>query len=198
MTRGPAGGNDEFIELKNKSTASVAIGGWQLWGSNANGSSQSARATITAGTQLAAGATYRLTNSLGGQTGGNQTYSTGISDDGGLQLRSSAAATSLVDAVGSEALTGPAIPFREGAGTNPGLVFPTANGENAFVRKGAGTQDTDDNDADFERETTTPTVCPKDAQGFTRITDIQSLGSTANPLCNGQSDIKIRGIVTGV
>ena len=34
MTRGPAGGNDEFIELKNKSTASVAIGGWQLWGSN--------------------------------------------------------------------------------------------------------------------------------------------------------------------
>ena len=138
MTRGPAGGNDEFIELKNKSTGPVAIGGWQLWGTNASGSSQTARVTITAGTELAPGAIYRLTNSLGGQTGGNQTYSTGITDDGGLQLRSSAAATSVVDAVGSEALTGPAIPFREGAGTNPGLVFPTANGENAFTRKGGG------------------------------------------------------------
>ena len=55
MTRGPAGGNDEVIEIKNKSTAPVAIGGWQLWGSNATGTAQSARATITAGTTLAAG-----------------------------------------------------------------------------------------------------------------------------------------------
>jgi predicted extracellular nuclease len=199
MTRGPAGGNDEFIELKNKSTAPVAIGGWQLWGSNVSGSAQSARATITAGTELVAGATYRLTNSQGNQTGGNQTYSTGIADDGGLQLRSTAAAGSVVDAVGSESLTGPGTAFREGSLPNAGLVFPTANGNNAFVRKTDGTQDTDDNDADFEREDSGPgPSCPKDADGFTKITDIQTLGSAANPLCVGPTDIKIRGIVTGI
>ena len=104
-----------------------------------------------------------------------------------------------VDAVGSESLTGPAIPFREGTLANAGLVFPTANGNNAFVRKDGGTQDTDDNDADFERETIDPTPsCPKDAHGFTKITDIQTLGASANPLCVGPTDIKIRGIVTGV
>ena len=30
------------------------------------------------------------------------------------------------------------------------------------------------------------------ANGFTKITDIQTLGSTANPLCVGPTDIKIR------
>ena len=200
MTRGPAptGGNNEVIELKNKSTAPVAIGGWQVWGTNANGMSQSARVTITAGTVLAPGAIYRLTNSQGAQTGGDQTYSTGIADDGGAQLRSSAAAASVIDAVGSEALTGAGVAFREGTRENPGLVFPTANGENAFTRKGGGTQDTDDNDADFDGPVTQPTSCPKDANGFTKITDIQSLGSTASAACNNQQNIKIRGIVTGI
>ena len=32
--RGPQGGNDEFIELYNKSAAPVAIGGWKINGSN--------------------------------------------------------------------------------------------------------------------------------------------------------------------
>ena len=198
MTRGPLGGNDEVIELKNKSAAPVAIGGWQLWGSNASGSAQSVRATITAGTELAAGAVYRLTNSQGGQTGGNQTYSTGIADDGGLQLRSSAAATSVVDAVGSTSLSGVGTAFREGTNPPPpGLDFPTVNGNNAFVRKVGGTQDTDQNAADFVRETPSPVSCPTDAAGLTKITDIQSLGSTANPLCTGQT-VKIRGIITGI
>ncbi len=105
----------------------------------------------------------------------------------------------MIDAVGSELLTDPETKFREGMAANPGLLFPTTNGNNAFVRKASGTQDTDDNDADFEREDTGPAPsCPKDAGGFTKITDIQTLGSSANPLCVGPTDIKIRGIVTGV
>jgi predicted extracellular nuclease len=191
MFRGPGGGNDELIELKNKSAAPVAIGGWQLWGTNASGTSQTSRATITAGTQLAAGAVYRLVNSAGGQTG-DQTYGTGVADDGGIQLRSSAAATSVIDAVGAATLTDPLVAtYREGTG----LTFPTANGNNAFARKAEGTQDTDNNSADFDAPTTTPTGCAADANGFTKITSIQTLGTTAN--CTGQT-VKLRGIVTGV
>lgn len=29
-TRGPAGGNDEFVELRNISNAAVPVGGWAL------------------------------------------------------------------------------------------------------------------------------------------------------------------------
>ncbi len=192
MFRGPAGGNDELIELKNKSASPVAIGGWQVWGTNAAGSSQTSRVTITAGTQLAPGAVYRLVNSAGAQTG-DQTYGTGVSDDGGIQLRSSAAATSVVDAVGAVNLTAANVAaYKEGTG----LAFPTANGNNVFTRKADGTQDTDDNLADFDPPSTTPpTGCAADANGFTKITAIQTLGTSAN--CFGQT-VKLRGIVTGI
>ena len=141
MTRGPLGGNDEVIELKNKSAAPVAIGGWQLWGSNVNGSAQSARATITAGTELAPEASLSVDEQPRRPDGRNQTYSSGIADDGGLQLRSSAAATSVIDAVGSTSLTSAGTVFREGtAPPPPGLDFPTVNGDNAFVRKAGGSR----------------------------------------------------------
>jgi predicted extracellular nuclease len=195
MFRGPGGGNDELIELKNKSAAPVAIGGWQVWGTNAGGTSQTSRVTITAGTQLAAGAVYRLVNSAGAQTG-DQTYGTGITDDGGIQLRSSAAASSVIDAVGAATLTDAAVsPYKEGTG----LTFPTANGNNVFTRKTEGSQtgvqDTDKNSEDFDGPTTTPTGCAADANGITKITAIQTLGPTAN--CTGQT-VKLRGIVTGI
>jgi predicted extracellular nuclease len=192
MFRGQQGGNDELIELKNKSAAPVAIGGWQVWGTNASGMSQTSRVTITAGTQLAAGAVYRLVNSLGAQTG-DQTYGSGVTDDGGIQLRSSAAVTSVIDAVGAANLTDPVVAnYREGTG----LTFPTANGDNVFTRKADGTQDTDDNSADFKPPATTPPAgCAADANGFTKITSIQTLAPTAN--CTGQT-VKLRGIVTGI
>jgi hypothetical protein len=60
-TRGPAGGNDEFVELRNVSSARVGVGGWQLQGC-ASGSPGNAgsRATIPAGTSLAPGQHYLL------------------------------------------------------------------------------------------------------------------------------------------
>src|SRR4029079_8500115 len=81
--RGPNGGNDEFIELYNLSGAPVAIGGWNIRGSN-NAAGGSVGARISAGTILQPGCHYLLTNAAaGGYSGtvvGNQTYTVGITD----------------------------------------------------------------------------------------------------------------------
>lgn len=88
-TRGPNGGNDEFIELYNRTSTDVAIGGWKVNGSNASGT-VSTRVTIAAGVTLGPGCYYLATNSAsGGYSGavpGNQTYGTGITDEGGIAL----------------------------------------------------------------------------------------------------------------
>src|SRR3954470_20101899 len=92
--RGPVGGNDEFIQIKNASPGAVDISGWQIWGSNNTGSATSARATVPANTALPAGKSYLFTNA--GASGyslgvpGDVTYSSGIADNGGVQLRSAA------------------------------------------------------------------------------------------------------------
>src|SRR5687767_11164261 len=49
--RGPNGAADEFVELYNLSGAPVAVGGWEIHGSNSSGTT-SVRATITAGTVI--------------------------------------------------------------------------------------------------------------------------------------------------
>ena len=99
--RGPQGGNDEFVELYNLSGAPVAIGGWNIRGSN-NAAGVSIRATITAGTILQPGCHYLLTNAAAsgysGAVPGNQTYTVGITDDGGIALTLPDA--TIVDAVG--------------------------------------------------------------------------------------------------
>ena len=88
-TRGPSGGNDEFVELYNASAAPVDISGWKIWGSNASGT-VSARATIPANVFLEPGCHYLATNSgtsgYSGGISGNATYSTGITDDGGIAI----------------------------------------------------------------------------------------------------------------
>lgn len=64
-TRGPAGGNDEFVELVNTSNAPVSIGGWTLRGCNSSGAIRT-RATIPAGKELAPGQYYLFTNTASG------------------------------------------------------------------------------------------------------------------------------------
>jgi hypothetical protein len=51
---------DTFVELRNVSSDSVDISGWQLFGCNGTGDT-GLRATIDAGTELAAGEHYLLT-----------------------------------------------------------------------------------------------------------------------------------------
>ncbi len=83
---GPAGGNDEFVELLNDSAAPVAIGGWRFQGCASGSGAPSDRLTIPAGTTLPAGGRYLLTNSAAsgysGSVRGDASYSTGISNSG--------------------------------------------------------------------------------------------------------------------
>ena len=143
-TRGPAGGNDEFVELRNISNASAPVGGWALQGCAADSGAASNRAVIPAGTEIPAGGSYLFTNSAaGGYSGavtGDRTYTTGISDQGGVRIANAAAAA--VDGVGSQ--DGAIDQCREGTG----LTFPGANEDNGFERIG-GSLDTDRNSFDF-------------------------------------------------
>ena len=146
--RGPSGGNDEFIELWNKSPNNVAIGGWKIRGSNSSGTVGD-RATITGGVVLGPGCYYLLTNSAaGGYSGsvpGDQTYSTGITDDGGIALTLSD--NTVVDQVGMS--TGSA--FKEGT---PLANLGTSNQNRSYERKPGGINgsslDTDNNAGDFQ------------------------------------------------
>ena len=146
--RGPLGGNDEFVELRNAGAAPVDISGWLLQGcASGTPGAASTRATVSPGVVLAPGQSYLFANNnaIGGYSGTvapDQTYGTGITDFAttnfsGVQI---VTATGKQDGVGA-----PNSPCREGTG----FVTPTTSGENAFERVG-GTQDTENNLADFE------------------------------------------------
>ncbi|MGH2968930.1 MAG: Ig-like domain-containing protein [Solirubrobacteraceae bacterium] len=147
-TRGPAGGNDEFVELRNISGASVDVSGWLLQGCAATApGNPSNRATLPASTTIPAGGSYLLTNSnasgpYSGTVPGDQTYGTGISDDGGVRIANAAGVA--VDGVASQ--DAGQDQCREGTG----LSFPGASADNGFERRAGGTLDTDDNAADFD------------------------------------------------
>ncbi len=137
-TRGPTGANDEFIELRNNSSASVNIGGWQVVGSNSSGAT-SVRRNIPSGIILGVGCHYLLgnsnTNGYNGST--DTTYGVGITDTGGIALRESDG--TVVDQVGLS--SGSA--FQEGS---PLPGFPGDNTNHSYSRTDV---DTNNNLADF-------------------------------------------------
>jgi predicted extracellular nuclease len=149
-TRGPNGGFDEFVELYNRSDNSVDISGWKIKVSN-NLGAVSTRVTINASTILPAHGYYLVTNaSSSGYSGtviGNQTYTSGINDDGGIAITT--ASDVVVDQVGMS--TGSA--FKESRVLSP----LTTNADRSYERKPGGasgsTQDTDDNRSDFQIRT---------------------------------------------
>lgn len=159
--RGPNGAADEFIELYNLSGAPVSIGGWKIRGSNNTGG-VSDRATITAGTTLQPGCHYLITNSstsggpYSGSVPGDQTYTTGITDDGGIAL--TLPDNTIVDAVGMS--TGSA--FKEGTVL---ASLGSSNTDRGYERKPGGaagsTTDTDNNANDFQL------ITPSDPQNST-------------------------------
>lgn len=144
-TRGPAGGNDEFVELYNLSASPVNIGGWKINGSN-NAGTTSTRATIVANTTLNPGCRLLVTNGAasGGYSGsvpGNLTYTTGFTDDGGVAILN--ASNAVIDAVGMSAGS----IYKEGTI----LASTPTNANQSQERKplGQNSQDTDNNLADF-------------------------------------------------
>ncbi len=148
--RGPSGGNDEFTEIYNNTDSPVSIGGMQLRGSN-NAGTTSVRATIAAGVTLPARSHFLFTNNgaagYSGTVPGNQTYGTGITDDGGIAITMPTGPTTfmILDQVGLSAGSA----FKEGTT----LASLTTNTNRSYERKPGGgsgsTLDTNNNAIDF-------------------------------------------------
>jgi uncharacterized protein len=144
--RGTAGAADEFVELYNAGASPVDIAGWKINASNNTGT-VGTRATIGAGVVVAPGCFYLVANT--GYTGAvtaDQTYTTGITDDGGVALLM--ADNTIVDQVGMSAGSA----YKEGT---PLPTFGGTNSDRAYERRPGGAsgngQDTDDNSADFQQ-----------------------------------------------
>ena len=196
--RGPAGGNDEFVELLNTSTKDVDISGYKLQGCASASGGPSDRATVPADTALKPGDHYLFTNSgSGGYSGavpGDRAYSTGFTD---FQA-SNASGARLVDASGGviDGVGSPNSPCREGTG----ITTPTANGDSSFERKSDGRQDTDDNAADFAGP---KAGGPQNLSGgggepgpeITKIHAVQGPGD-GSPLAG--RTVTVEGVVTGI
>ena len=152
--RGPLGGNDEFIELFNRGTEPVNLGGWTIRASNNNiPPVLAARVTIAANTIINPGCFFLAvnTNSQGGYSGGvpgNQTYTVGFADDGGVALVRTLP-TAILDQVGQGTVA-----TAYGEGTR--LPMVTTNINRGIERRPGGTQghlDTNDNFNDFRHIT---------------------------------------------
>jgi RHS repeat-associated protein len=149
-TRGPAGSNDEFIELYNQSDVAINLSGWKIKASN-NAGAVTTRIVVNAGTTLPAHGHFLATNTgsggYSGTVGGDQTYSTGIADDGGIAV--TRADDVIVDQVGMSAGSA----FKE----NRTLSTLATNVDRSYERKSGGTnpsmQDTDDGPSDFQIRT---------------------------------------------
>jgi hypothetical protein len=147
---GPGGGNDEFIELYNRKNVAVNIAGLKIMGSNNNAgtSERIALGNVT----LQPGQYYLLVNnnaSAGLLALQNATYSTGITDTGGIAL-TLADGTTVIDAVG----------LSSGSAYLEGTPLPplSGNADQSYERKIAGVtgncNDTNNNATDFVRNPT--------------------------------------------
>lgn len=180
---GPAGGNDEFIELYNRSANPVDISGWKVNGSN-NAGATGTRATIPSSITLQPGQHYLLTNnsgsgySLGALATGDQNYTAGTTSDGGLALLDTG--NVIQDQVGLS----PGSAYKEGTNladmNNGSTTAPGASNQFSYVRRIDLTtdkpQDTGDNLTDFvlvvadtaQKVLPTTFAIPNDGNGLQR------------------------------
>jgi hypothetical protein len=193
--RGPAGVNDEFIELFNAGTAPVNVGGWLVRASsNVQPPGFFTRATIPANTIINPGCYYLVTNSLSsGFTGGvapNLTFTTGFADDGGVALTTSSPSV-IIDQVGHGT-----VPTAYGEGQRLPMLNTNVNRSMERRPGGAlGHVDTNDNFTDFGL------LMPANPQNSSTCLasvfmphEIQGAGP-ASPIAIGTS-VTVRGVVT--
>lgn len=170
-TSGPAGADDDFVELLNNTDSDITVStadasaGWALVKSGATcGDTPVVIAVIPNGTVIPARGNYLVTGSaysLGAYAAGDQALVFNIENDGNVALFNTADLSNIstagrFDAVGFGSNTGGNCDLlREGATLQPASG---STSEYSFVRsvdKGA-TQDTNDNAADFIVVSTTP------------------------------------------
>lgn len=143
-TTGPNGGNDEFVEIYNRTTSPVSIASWEIRKSSGCGTSVEKVATIPAGVTLNPGQHYLIGgSSYSGSVTVNLTSNLGIADTGGIALFQPGG-TAWVDAVGLCSST----TFREGTA----LTQLTGNTNRGYDRKASSAGicvDTNNNINDF-------------------------------------------------
>ncbi|HVQ36775.1 MAG TPA: lamin tail domain-containing protein, partial [Pyrinomonadaceae bacterium] len=179
-TRGPNGASDEFIEIYNPTLSTQTIGGLKIRASNSGGT-VSDRVTIPAETTLLSGRHYLVTNNsantgYSGAVPGNQTYGTGIADDGGIAITGSNG-TSIIDAVGMNGGSA----YKEGS-----TLAPLPNSVNqSYERKPGGSfgngTDTNNNAADFILNATSSNPQNLDSPGLDLSTADLILTKTDSP-----------------
>lgn len=144
--RGPAGGNDEFVELVNTSSSALDVSGYGLSAPNASGTT-GVRATLSGGTVIQPGCYLLLTNGAsGGYSGsvsGDVVYKTGVTDTGGLAVLDTSG--TIVDQVGLD--SGSAY-----KADTPLASLGSSNVDQGYGRRANATglpQNSGDNSADF-------------------------------------------------
>jgi len=180
--RGPAGAQDEFVELYNNSdqplTVSTTDGsaGWSLATLDENGTAPVLLVAIPNGTTMPARGHYLLANNNSGgyslSVAPDQTFAADIGDNNGLALFRTAQLDHMTmayrfDAVGFAGMQGSAAPlFYAGAGLAVANTNVGADEQYSYVRKQTtGTpQNTGDNAQDFALVSTTGTVAGSAAQ----------------------------------
>lgn len=147
-TRGPNGGNDEFIEIFNPTNSTISIANWEIRASNNTGGVGTIY-TFSEGTEIQRGQHFLVANaSDSGYSGGvdpDVTYiNSGISNTGGLAL--SLPDSTLVDQVGMS----PGSTYKEGSTLSP----MSDDLDQSYERRPGGPAgnctDSDSNAADFQ------------------------------------------------
>jgi uncharacterized protein len=86
--RGPAGANDEFVELRNAGGAPVEISGWKLQACAAVSGAAATRLNVPADTMLDVGERYLFAHSsYTGAAPADASYAIGIADEVGCASR---------------------------------------------------------------------------------------------------------------
>ncbi|MFS8086923.1 MAG: lamin tail domain-containing protein, partial [Acidobacteriota bacterium] len=141
------GAGDEFVELYNNSDGPFDIGGWKIRSSSSTGT-VTTRVTIVANTIIPPRGHFLASSNsnYSGAVIGDQTYSAGIADNGGIAI------TDPTDAISDQVGMDSGSAYKEGSVLSP---FSSSNTtDRSYERKPGGaigsTQDTNDNSNDFQ------------------------------------------------
>jgi predicted extracellular nuclease len=186
---------DEYVEIKNTTSATVDLSGWQLYDCFTSGGTQRVGTDgdpLGAGTKLPAGQTFVFGKNAGDYTGtADATYNFQVTEAGGFQIRDAGGV--IQDAVGA-----PGTACAEGTG----LTFPTTGSDFTFTRKatGAGLQDTDDNAADFDGPagSANGTACGIPCEPPPTPLAIDAIQGSGNTTPHNGQLVQITGVVIGV